>query len=42
MVAFLLTLSTYILLLSIMKQKNIKVIDMKNDKYLICDEIICL
>jgi len=42
MAAFLLTLSAYILLLNIMKHKNIKMIDMKNEKYLICDEIICL
>lgn len=42
MVTFIVAFSTYILLLSIMKQKNIKNIDMKSEKYLICDEIICL
>lgn len=42
MIGFILAFGSYILLLNIMKYNNIKFVDMKNEKYLICDEIICL
>lgn len=42
MIGFLVAFGSYILLLNLMKHNNIKLIDMKNEKYLICDEILCL